>query len=185
MKHLESGMRRLQHVKVFIIVSLEIIIISYKRAIVFFNNVMLIIFCQWSCSENVIIYTYYLYQIWFLLAVFDTRKLWTLFNFLVPCAPLNLENGLVDYSNSAVNEGYPHNTVASFLCDFGYYHNGTNSTVCQSSGYWNGQTPRCEGFHLWFLTNHLQKHFCLTMKILAILSFPLLIICSIIKVQHS
>ena len=66
--------------------------------------------------------------------------------FLVTCGPLNLANGLVNYSTSMEKGRYLVNTVAFFSCNSGYYQNGTNSRAYQSSGSWNGQNPICEGF---------------------------------------
>ena len=65
--------------------------------------------------------------------------------FLATCGPLNVANGLVDYSKSAENGGYPVSTTASFSCNSGHYQNGPNSITCQASGNWNEQTPTCEG----------------------------------------
>ena len=64
----------------------------------------------------------------------------------VTCVSLNLPNGHINYSTSAVKGRYLVNTVASFSCNSGYYQNGSNFVTCQTSANWDEQSPICEGF---------------------------------------
>ena len=59
------------------------------------------------------------------------------------CPPLNLGNGTVEYSGSAVNGSYSPGIKADFNCNEGYSLNGYFFTKCQVSGTWNQQTPIC------------------------------------------
>ena len=55
------------------------------------------------------------------------------------------ENGDISYNESLLrNEGYPIDTLASFVCHYGYTLNGSDSSTCEDSGNWNQQTPTCE-----------------------------------------
>ena len=82
-------------------------------------------------------------------------KTLTLIHFPVTCEPLSLENGLVHYTTSAVNEQYLVTTVASFSCNSGFYQISTNSRTCQTSGNWTGQNSVCEGNYYSFCSNTL------------------------------
>ena len=147
-RHLESGMRRFLHVKVFIIDSLGIILICCKWAI-FFNNCNV---DQFFFNDKVhkmalfILIIYFKFGFCWQCLIQESYDHHYVTFFLATCSPLSLENGLVCYTTSMENGRYLVATVASFSCNSGYYKNGTNSRVCQSSGSWNGQTPIFEGF---------------------------------------
>ena len=64
--------------------------------------------------------------------------------FVVTCPVLSLENGEVEYDLSKVFEGYPVDTLASFVCNEGFMLSGSNVTTCPTSGVWNLQIPVCK-----------------------------------------
>ena len=80
-----------------------------------------------------------------------------LLHFPDTCAPISLENGLVNYTTSPVKGRYLVDTVASFSCDLGFYLNGTNSAICETSKQWNNETPTCEGFYYLFFIIFTSK----------------------------
>ena len=72
---------------------------------------------------------------------------------VVVCEALNLPHGLISYSKSPVEGGYPINTEVSFSCNYGYHLSGPSSRDCEHSGSWNFekavltdglQTPTCQ-----------------------------------------
>ena len=73
----------------------------------------------------------------------DNCTLWQYFTAVV-CSELDLENGQVNYNESAefIKLYYP-GTMASFTCDEGYTLSGSPTSICQADGNWDQTSSHC------------------------------------------
>ena len=65
--------------------------------------------------------------------------------FVVTCPALSLLNGKVSYNETSVNERYPVDTEALFLCDSGFLPFGFDSSICNPFGNWSQSNLTCKG----------------------------------------